>query len=112
MHKFLIQTNIPIFHHSLAQTWLARPEFYRLSSQDITAITAFSRQVAPGQAIIPSGLNETCSIKIIVISMSYTISETYNSKSFTPTLTLPVKGEEICYFHQKISLPSQGYALN
>jgi hypothetical protein len=62
MSNFLIQTNIPIFHHSLAQTWLARPEFYRLSSQDITAITAFSRQVAPGQAIIPFGLYETCSI--------------------------------------------------
>ncbi len=42
MYEFLIQTNIPIFHHS----------------------------------IIPSGLNETCSIKITVISMSYTISET------------------------------------
>jgi hypothetical protein len=26
---------------------------------------------------IPSGLNETCSIKITVISMSYTISETF-----------------------------------
>jgi len=44
MYEFLIQTNIPIFHHS----------------------------------IIPSGLNETCSIKIIVISMSYTISETFS----------------------------------
>jgi len=48
---------------SLAQTWLTWPEFYRLLLQDITAIPAFSRQVAPpdpvtvsgrgGQAIIP-----------------------------------------------------------
>jgi len=44
MHKFLIQTNIPIFHHS----------------------------------IIPSGLHETCSTKNDVISISCTISETYN----------------------------------
>jgi len=42
MYEFLIQTNNPIFHHS----------------------------------IIPSGLNETCSIKTTVISMGYTISET------------------------------------
>ncbi len=28
-------------------------------------------------SIIPSGLNETCSIKITVITTSYTISETY-----------------------------------
>ncbi len=32
-------------------------------------------------SIIPSGLNETCSIKMTVISMSYTISETFNCPS-------------------------------
>jgi hypothetical protein len=44
MYKFLIQINIPIFHHS----------------------------------IIPSGLHETCSTKNGVISISCTISETFN----------------------------------
>jgi len=45
--------SIPVSQHSLAQTWVARPEFYRPLSQDITAIQVFSKQVAPGQAIIP-----------------------------------------------------------
>ena len=76
MYKFLIQTNIPIFHHSLAQTWHAGPAFHGHHVGNPTATEKFSPQLAPGQAIIPSGLNETCSIKITVITMSYTISET------------------------------------
>jgi hypothetical protein len=45
MSNFLIQINIPIFHHS----------------------------------IIPSGLQETCSIKNAVIAISCTISETLDA---------------------------------
>jgi len=44
---------IPSFQYSLAQTWHARPELHRLCFGNITAKTAYSRQLAPGQAIIP-----------------------------------------------------------
>jgi hypothetical protein len=42
-------------HYSLAQTWLAGPEFSGYRFQNITATAAYSRQVAPGQANIPIG---------------------------------------------------------
>jgi len=35
--------------------WLAGPEFHRLSFRNITATTAYSGQVAPGQANTPIG---------------------------------------------------------
>ncbi len=60
MHKFLIQTNIPIFHHS----------------------------------IIPSGLHETCSTKNDVISISCTISETYN---YCKDMWYVLSETELCY---------------
>jgi hypothetical protein len=45
--------SIPTFQYSLAQTWLAGPEFSGYRFQNITATAAFSREVAPGQANIP-----------------------------------------------------------
>jgi len=78
MSNFFIQTNIPIFHHSLAQTWHAGPAFHEHHFGNPTAIEKFSTQLAPGQAIITSGLHETCSIKNTVISISCRISETLN----------------------------------
>jgi len=70
MSNFLIQTKIPIFNHSLAQTWHAGPVFHGHHFGNPTATEKFSTQIAPGQAIIPSRLHQRCSIKNAVISIS------------------------------------------
>jgi hypothetical protein len=44
---------IPIFQHSLAQTWHAGPAFHKHRFGNPTARENFSRQLAPGLAIIP-----------------------------------------------------------
>jgi len=80
MSNFLIQTNIPIFHYSLAQTWHAGPEFHGHYFGNPTATERFSTQLAPGQAIIPFGLHETCSNRNAAISISCRISETFELK--------------------------------
>jgi len=50
--------NIPIFYHSLAQTWHAGPAFHGHHFGNPTATEMFSTQLAPGQAIIPSARQE------------------------------------------------------
>jgi hypothetical protein len=45
--------NIPIFDHSLAQTWHAAPAFHGRRFGNLTATEKLSRQLAPGRAIIP-----------------------------------------------------------
>jgi len=40
----------PLFHYSLAQTWLARAGFYDFGSPNIATTALYSRQLAPGQA--------------------------------------------------------------
>ena len=49
----LIKTNITLFHHSLAQTWHAGLAFHGICFGNLTATEMFTRQLAPGQAIIP-----------------------------------------------------------
>jgi len=47
----LLSFFLSLFDYSLAQTWHAITEFYRLYSRSITAAAKCSRKVAPGQAI-------------------------------------------------------------
>ena len=51
----------PKTHYSLAQTWLAVPELHRLHFRNNTAITAYSWQIAPGQANTLIGENSILS---------------------------------------------------
>jgi len=71
-----LSINIPIFHHSLAQTWHAGPAFHGQHFGNPTATKKFSTQLAPGQAIIPSAGQEIKPHKILLISISCRISET------------------------------------
>jgi len=46
-------TNNNCAHYSLAQTWLARAGFYDFGPQSISTTVLYSKQLAPGRAIIP-----------------------------------------------------------
>jgi len=71
-----LRINIPIFHHSLAQTWHAGPAFHGHHFGNPTATGKFSTQLAPGQAIIPCARQKLRPYKIPLIPISCRISET------------------------------------
>jgi len=76
--KLLFKINIPLFHHSLAQTWHAGPSFHGHHFGNPTATEKFSTQLAPGQAIIPCARQKLKPQKNPLFSINCRISDTLN----------------------------------